>query len=66
MLGCEGDSILYVGDHVYTDIVLAKTKCRWRTALILQELEREVAALAEGRSERAKLEVGFMHELAHH
>ena len=34
-LGIEGDDILYVGDHIYTDAALAKINFRWRTALIV-------------------------------
>lgn len=34
-LGMEGDDILYVGDHIYTDAALAKINFRWRTALIV-------------------------------
>lgn len=54
-LGVEGDDILYVGDHIYTDAALAKINFRWRTALILRELEEEIDALARGRPHRAKL-----------
>jgi HAD superfamily 5'-nucleotidase-like hydrolase len=50
-LGCSGDEILYVGDHIYVDVKISKSVLRWRTALILWELEEEVAA-AEGRLER--------------
>ncbi len=35
-LGMEGDDILYVGDHIYTDAALAKINFRWRTALIVR------------------------------
>jgi hypothetical protein len=35
-LGMEGDDILYVGDHIYTDAALAKIHFRWRTALIVR------------------------------
>jgi hypothetical protein len=28
-LGVEGDDILYVGDHIYTDAALAKINFRW-------------------------------------
>lgn len=34
-LGIEGDDILYVGDHIYTDAAIAKINFRWRTALIV-------------------------------
>ena len=35
-LSMEGDDILYVGDHIYTDAALAKINFRWRTALIVR------------------------------
>ncbi|KAL4432385.1 hypothetical protein ABPG77_001684 [Micractinium sp. CCAP 211/92] len=54
-LGVTGDSILYVGDHIYTDAALAKMKLNWRTALILAELELEIEALAQGRQHRKQL-----------
>ena len=46
-LGLSGDEILYVGDHLYGDVHYSKALLRWRTALILQELEAEVRALTE-------------------
>lgn len=43
--------------QIYTDAALAKLKLRWRTALIVRELEEEIEALAEGRVHRNKLKV---------
>ncbi|MEW5300941.1 MAG: hypothetical protein WDW36_003832 [Sanguina aurantia] len=54
-LGVEGDDILYVGDHIYTDAALAKINFRWRTALIIRELEKEVEAMAIGKPHRLQL-----------
>ena len=36
--------MLYVGDHIYGDILRSKKDTAWRTAMIIQELETEVAA----------------------
>ena len=33
--------ILYIGDQVYTDVVLLKKTCGWRTALVISELSEE-------------------------
>jgi HAD superfamily 5'-nucleotidase-like hydrolase len=44
-LGLSGDEILYVGDHVYGDVHVSKSVLRWRTALILRELEGEITAV---------------------
>ncbi|HEY1584224.1 MAG TPA: HAD-IG family 5'-nucleotidase, partial [Polyangia bacterium] len=45
-LGVSGDEILYVGDHMFGDVHVSKRVLRWRTALILRELEAEVEAIA--------------------
>lgn len=44
-LGVSGDEILYVGDHMFGDVRATKRVLRWRTALILRELEGEVQAI---------------------
>jgi 5'-nucleotidase len=36
--------VLYVGDHIYGDILRSKKESAWRTAMIIQELEGEVLA----------------------
>ncbi len=40
--GYSGDEILYVGDHMFGDVHVTKNVLRWRTALILRELEEEI------------------------
>jgi HAD superfamily 5'-nucleotidase-like hydrolase len=46
-LGLSGSQILYVGDHVFADVRMSKSSLRWRTALILRELEEELLAIDE-------------------
>lgn len=41
-LGVEGDDILYIGDHIYGDILRLKKDCNWRTALVVEELDSEL------------------------
>ncbi len=41
-LGVEGDDILYIGDHIYGDILRLKKDCNWRTALVVEELDSEI------------------------
>ncbi len=41
-LGAEADEILYIGDHIYGDILRLKKDCAWRTALVVEELEQEI------------------------
>lgn len=43
MAECAGEEILYVGDHIFGDILRSKKDSRWRTALIVEELEHEIA-----------------------
>ncbi|MDX1690440.1 MAG: HAD-IG family 5'-nucleotidase [Acidimicrobiia bacterium] len=54
-LGCEADEILYVGDHLFADVHVSKDTLRWRTALILRELEEEIDALEGFRDDEARL-----------
>ncbi len=46
-LDADPDEILYIGDHIYGDILRLKKDCAWRTALVVEELEEELAK--EGR-----------------
>lgn len=41
-IGAAPDEILYIGDHIYGDIVRLKKDCAWRTALVVEELEAEI------------------------
>lgn len=42
MTHIRGDHVLYIGDHIYGDILRLRKNHMWRTALVLQELEREI------------------------
>ncbi len=39
-----GEDILYIGDHIYGDVVRLKKDCNWRTALVVEELDKESKA----------------------
>lgn len=41
-LSLNGDEILYIGDHIYGDILRLKKDCYWRTALVIDELGIEI------------------------
>lgn len=45
MTGLSGDEILYVGDHIFGDIMKSKGTLNWRTMLVVEELERELPKL---------------------
>jgi 5'-nucleotidase len=54
-LKLSGDEILYVGDHMFGDVHVTKNVSRWRTALILRELEDEIQAIEEFKARRKEL-----------
>lgn len=56
MAGFGGDSVLFVGDHIYGDILRSKKTSTWRTAMIVQEMEQELAQAREMREELQKIE----------
>ena len=43
-LQLTGDEILYIGDHIYGDVLRLKKDCNWRTALVVEELGEEIVA----------------------
>lgn len=56
-LGLSGDEILYVGDHIFGDVHVTKNILRWRTALIVRELEHEIRSSLETQAELEELSV---------
>jgi 5'-nucleotidase len=54
-LGLSGDEILYVGDHMFTDVHVTKDILRWRTALIVRELEGDLSETAAYRDDQSRL-----------
>ncbi|MBL0277717.1 MAG: HAD-IG family 5'-nucleotidase [Anaeromyxobacter sp.] len=55
LLGIGGDRILYVGDHIYGDILRSRKSSLWRTCLVVEELERELLWLTGHREALAEL-----------
>lgn len=58
-LGAEPDHILYIGDHIFADVHVSKDLLRWRTALVVRELEKELVGLAAFRSGQALLDAAM-------
>jgi len=54
-LGLSGADILYVGDHMFGDIHSPKGIQRWRTALVVREIEEDLAAEAEFQPQQRAL-----------
>ncbi len=55
-LGVSGDQILFVGDHLFADVHVSKNVLRWRTALVLRELEADLLAEEAFADDLARLE----------
>jgi len=74
MTGFGGDRVLYVGDHIYGDILSSKKASLWRTCMIVAELEAELEhldrhadtlrLLASHERLRARLEDELAHQNA--
>ena len=54
-LQLDGQEILYVGDHIYADVHVSKNLLRWRTALVLRDLEDELHAIESFKDAQAQL-----------
>jgi hypothetical protein len=52
-----GERVLYVGDHIYGDILSSKLASTWRTALVVSELEDELRTRARLVSQQRHLDV---------
>ncbi len=56
MAGFGGDSILFIGDHIYGDILRSKKSTAWRTAMIVQEMEDELRQVRDLQEELGQIE----------
>ncbi|WIA17049.1 hypothetical protein OEZ85_013956 [Tetradesmus obliquus] len=58
MLGVRaGSELLYVGDHIYGDILRSKKSLGWRTMLVVPELEQELAVAEATRTTQFELKM---------
>lgn len=55
-LEVDGDEILYIGDHIYGDILRLKKDCYWRTAMVIEELDNEIQSDARAKTLNEKIE----------
>ncbi|XP_061449275.1 cytosolic purine 5'-nucleotidase-like isoform X1 [Rhineura floridana] len=68
LLGVKGKDILYIGDHIFGDILKSKKRQGWRTFLVVPELAKELHVWTEKSElfeELRSLDV-FLAELYHH
>ncbi len=54
-LGLGAEEILFVGDHIYGDILRSKKQSGWRTVMIVEELEREIETTVSAQAILNKL-----------
>lgn len=54
-MGATGSEVLYVGDHIYGDILRSKKSLGWRTMLVVPELESELAVAQQTRETQQEL-----------
>ena len=54
VLEAGGERVLYIGDHIYGDILKSKKASTWRTAMIIPEMEQELRRLEGVRENRIK------------
>ncbi|MES1172587.1 MAG: 5'-nucleotidase domain-containing protein, partial [Bacteroidota bacterium] len=52
----SGDSVLFVGDHIYGDMLRSRKSSSWRTAMIVQELEHEITTTDQQRAKLARVD----------
>ncbi len=62
-LGQDGSEFLYVGDHLFGDVHVTKDVLRWRTALIVRELEDEIDAAERFGADREALQAKMQQKI---
>ncbi|KAB1256780.1 5'-nucleotidase domain-containing protein 4 [Camelus dromedarius] len=55
LLGVRGKDILYIGDHIFGDILKSKKRQGWRTCLVVPELSRELGIWAREKDQMEEL-----------
>src|SRR5207253_11011693 len=53
--GHAGETALYVGDHIYGDIIRNRKASQWRTCFVVQALEREIEYIDQHAAEVQRL-----------
>jgi 5'-nucleotidase len=56
LIGSRGKDVLYVGDHIFGDIIKSKKMRAWRTFLIVPELSQELVTWHEKRNVFSEIE----------
>lgn len=56
LIGARGKDVLYIGDHIYGDILKSKKTVGWRTYLVIPELANEIYVWKKKKSLFDRLE----------
>ena len=56
LIGSRGKDVLYVGDHIFGDIIKSKKERAWRTFLLVPELAQEMVIWHENRNSFAEMD----------
>ncbi|XP_071793099.1 cytosolic purine 5'-nucleotidase-like isoform X1 [Asterias amurensis] len=56
LIGAKGNDVLYMGDHIFGDILKSKKLRGWRTFLVIPEIAQELTVWTEKRTLFEKLE----------
>ena len=68
-MGIEGEDFLYLGDHIFGDVVSIKKTCNWRTALVLSPLNEEMEGIRKSANLQTEIQtlmeekIGYEHKL---
>jgi 5'-nucleotidase len=57
LIGAKGRDVMYVGDHIFGDILKSKKKRGWRTFLVVPELQRELEVWSNKKELFLKLQL---------
>lgn len=55
LIQAKGNEVLYIGDHIFGDVMRSDKDSNWRTVLVVQELEDELSVTAEVREKYQRL-----------
>lgn len=64
LLDVKGKEILYVGDHIFGDILKSKKRQGWKTFLVVPELTKELQVWTDKHGERSHRRVESSHSVS--
>ncbi len=59
LLDVKGKDILYVGDHIFGDILKSKKRQGWKTFLVVPELTKELQVWEDKKSKNKRTTSGY-------